>query len=124
MIVYYDLADCVVLMYSVTQKESFDDVEGWANSVRSLTSKQPQIFLVANKTDIPKERVVAKKLAMRYASNKGMHFQEISALNMMSATSLLERITSLIIEKRTQKTYPAPNLVPKVETGCASCSVI
>jgi GTPase SAR1 family protein len=122
--VYYDIADCIVIVYDVTQKESFDSVDTWLNSVTTLTNKQPETLLIGNKIDIPKKRMIAKKLGLQYAYNKGAHFQETSAVNASATTDLLENITNYVLGKRREIPSPAIKPIAMVETGCLSCSVI
>ena len=54
---YYDLADCIVIMYDVTREVSFNSVEKWLSYVLRLNYKNHEIFLIGSKIDKTKERV-------------------------------------------------------------------
>jgi len=121
--VYYDIADCIVIMYDVTQKESFDSIDTWLNSVKTLTNKQPEIILVGNKIKNSKEMMIRKKLELKYARNKGMHLQEIEVLDASATKDLLEKITTYVIRKRKNIPSPVTKPIPRVKTEGMSCCV-
>jgi GTPase SAR1 family protein len=112
-------------MYDITQKSSFTAVESWLSSINTSTKKHHEMFLVGNKIDKAKDRIIAKKLAMQYAHNKKMHFQEVSVMNSSIPTELLERITFLTLEKKTEKRAITPKAVPNTgqENICGACNV-
>lgn len=124
MVVYYDIADCIVIMYDITNKSSFNDIENWLSLIKSSNNKRHVLFLLGNKVDLIKDRVMAKKLVLQYAHNKRMHFQEISTLNSSMTNELLERITHYILEKRTGRKTISRKVTPKQEKVCGACHLI
>ena len=124
-IVYYDLSDAIVIMFDVTSQESFDDTARWLDSVRSLTQKEPEIFLVGSKVDKTSQRTIAKRLAMQYANQNGMHFKEVSVKDLNSANELLRKITSYVLNKRSASTSPvAEKKVLTQEKACIGCVIL
>lgn len=122
-VVYYDIADCIVIMYDITQKSSFVGVEAWLSSVKSPASRPHEVFLVGNKIDKAKDRVTAKRLAAQYAHSKRIQFHEVSALDQNLTNELLEKITFLILRKREE--IEAPKVLPdRQEKVCGSCIVM
>lgn len=119
---YYDLADCIVIMYDVTNKDSFNDVDAWLSSVKD-SNRHHEIFLVGNKIDKAKDRVMAKKFALQYAYSKKMHFNEISVINSNMTNELLEKITSHVLMKE-GKGGRLPQTIPRQEKVCGGCNVI
>lgn len=117
-LVYYDIADFVVIVYDVTDKDSFSDVETWLSSAKS--HKRQGLFLVGNKSDKVKERVVAKKLAAQYAHSKGMHYQEVSVKESVMTNEVLEKITFLALGKGKK----VGKVASRQEKVCAECSII
>lgn len=124
MVVYYDIADCIVIMYDITEKNSFNDIENWLNLVEPSNDKGHLLFLVGNKVDKTKDRVMAKKLALQCAHNKKMHFQEISTYSSSMTSELLERITYYILEKRTGRGRISREVISEQEKVCGTCHII
>ena len=55
----YRGADGVMLVYDITDRESFDSIkEYWYKEVCKLTNKQTQFILVGNKCDLESDRAV------------------------------------------------------------------
>ena len=123
-IVYYDLADCIVIMYDVTQEESFNSVEKWLSSVLRLTSKNHEIFLIGNKIDKTKERVIAKKQGTKFATNKKIHYTEVSIINSDITNKLLDNITAYVLEKKLGILMGKNEVNISKEKNCNTCSVM
>ncbi len=118
------MSDAIIIMFDLTKQESFDDVGKWLTSIKGLTSKQPEIFLIGSKADLVKTRVVAKRLAIQYARQSKMHFQEISVTDLKGVDELLGKITSYVVRKRTGAPAPEAQEVHAPEKACASCMLI
>ena len=108
----------------MTKYESFKNVESWLRSIKSLSTKQYTIFIVGNKADQEKERVVSKKLALKYAHHNEIHFHEVSVKNPNTMLELLKKITSYMLQKRSGKPISLINLTPNQEKSCNECSLI
>ena len=111
-----------MIVYDVTNKSSFNDVDNWLSFIKDY-NKHHEIFLIGNKIDKTKDRVMTKKLALQYAHNKKVHFQEISALNSHMTNELLERITFITLEKKGKGSGPL-KVAPRQEKVCGGCNVI
>lgn len=97
---YYRGAVGVLLMYDITNKDSFINVYRWLNEIREQSSHEICIMLVGNKTDRSGERKVSTEEAKEFALNNDMLFVEASALNgtnvenafVMSSSEILKKI--------------------------------
>ena len=49
---HYRNAKGTIIVYDVTNRDSFENVERWLKDVRELTSSDCQIMILANKTDV------------------------------------------------------------------------
>ncbi|BFZ16472.1 hypothetical protein BsWGS_19511 [Bradybaena similaris] len=75
-------ADAFVLMYAVSEPESFTFAVNLLNYLRHDLGTDRTIFLVANKTDLVRQRLVISHDAIKYTSTNDCHFIETSmALN-------------------------------------------
>jgi len=56
---YYRGSQVIVIVFSVTDKKTFEDVKIWYNE--AIEKSSAIIFLVGNKTDLVEERVISKE---------------------------------------------------------------
>ena len=54
---YYQNSSLAIIVYSVVDQNSFQDVNEWYKEVKSNTSPDCKIFLIANKVDLPERKV-------------------------------------------------------------------
>ena len=48
----------MMLVYSLTSKDSFSAIEGWMEEVKKYTSESVKVLLIGNKCDLEEERQV------------------------------------------------------------------
>lgn len=84
---FYTNTSAAVLVYDVTNKKSFRDLDSWLEEANRhgcplskvhKTGEMPYVVLLANKTDMPKRQVTAAD-GMAFASQHGMYYYETSA---------------------------------------------
>ena len=74
--------DGIVLVFDVTNKKSFDDLNDWITIIRN-NFLNPIVILCGNKADIDKQDwEVGRRDIERLAKNENMRYFEISAKNM------------------------------------------
>ena len=73
---FYRNADGIIVVYDATNRETFDKVGEWLQSIDDYTPSDSQIpvILVGNKIDLPKE--VSTEEGKQLAENKGIPFFE------------------------------------------------
>ncbi|EAX88661.1 small GTP-binding protein, putative [Trichomonas vaginalis G3] len=76
---YFREALVVLLVFDLTDKQSFEDINHWLSDVRQLCDPRASIMLVANKSDLAAERLVSVAELQNYASNHNLEFIETSA---------------------------------------------
>lgn len=75
---YYKGADGVIIVYDITEPQTFEDVDGvWGSEIRSYADENVPVLLLGNKCDC--ERKVNLDKAKGYATEKGYDFDEVSA---------------------------------------------
>ncbi|KAG5518793.1 hypothetical protein PMAC_002764 [Pneumocystis sp. 'macacae'] len=77
---YYRAAAGALLVYDITNHESFTSLPSWLEDARALASPDVVIVLIGNKCDRNKERDVTVSEAMCYANREGISLLEVSAL--------------------------------------------
>ena len=72
-------ANIILVVYDITNKDTFAHTEHWVNETKDLKRDDAIFVLVGNKTDLEENRVVTKKEAEDFATEKGFLFHEVSA---------------------------------------------
>ena len=76
---YIRQSNIVVLVYDVTRQDSFDNIPKWFTDVTSMRSDEAIYILLANKIDLSENRQITPEQGKKYADEKGIIFQEVSA---------------------------------------------
>ena len=74
--IYYRDADGALLVYDITDHESFVRVQNWVKELRKMLGKDIVLCIAGNKVDMEKDRNVTLSEAEAYAKTVGAaHFQ-------------------------------------------------
>ncbi len=98
---YYQNADGVLLLFDVTNEETFKNVSIWMKDVKENSSKnisnengkesEIALYLIGNKIDLP-NRVISKEQAQTEANSLGMKYFEISCKINMNIVEVMNRM--------------------------------
>ena len=72
-------ANIIIVVYDISNKDSFTHTDHWVNETKDLKREDAIFVLVGNKIDLEENRVVTKKEAEDFATEKGFLFYEVSA---------------------------------------------
>jgi len=97
---YYRHADCILLVYDVTESDSFSNIERWLGEVRKYVSETMPIALVANKTDLTDRRVVSKLQGQQMATKHSLAYFETSSLDRQCLESMFDTLTTRMLARR------------------------
>jgi len=103
---FYRGAHGIVLVYDVTNQQSFDNLNTWLEDISrhhgygasSGGLKQPCIILVGNKTDSPK-RVVSVETSQKFADRHGLLAIDASAKSSANVETTFINLVSDILSK-------------------------
>eukprot|EP01018_Ginkgo_biloba_P023607 Gb_37705 [translate_table: standard] len=76
---YYRGAHGIIIVYDVTDMESFNNVKHWLSEIDRYASENVNKLLVGNKCDLTEKRVVDQQMAKSLADEVGIPFLEASA---------------------------------------------
>ncbi|XP_065000204.1 ras-related protein RIC1-like isoform X2 [Musa acuminata AAA Group] len=76
---YYRGAHGIIVVYDVTDQESFNNVKQWLNEIDRYASENVNKLLVGNKCDLTDGRVVSYETGKAFADEIGIPFLETSA---------------------------------------------
>ncbi|KAK2964728.1 putative GTP-binding protein yptV4 [Blattamonas nauphoetae] len=102
---YYRDAVGVILVYDVTNRESFNSISRWIADARARVHPQASLILLGNKSDLKQARDVPYAEAAKFAQDNEIPFLETSALNgdhvedsfMQIAHSILKKVDTRVI---------------------------
>jgi len=79
---FYKDTQVVILVFDITNRVSFDNIEFWINQVKCGTVDDPIFILVGNKVDIETKKVISKEEAIKKTTDLKLHgYFECSAKN-------------------------------------------
>ncbi|KAD2392879.1 hypothetical protein E3N88_39856 [Mikania micrantha] len=76
---YYRGAHGIIIVYDVTDMESFNNVKQWLSEIDRYASENVNKLLVGNKCDLTDSRAVSYDTAKEFADEIGIPFMETSA---------------------------------------------
>jgi len=80
--IYYRDSNGAVLVYDITDEDSFAKVKNWVKELRKMLGQDICLCIVGNKADMEKNRTVEQATAERYAETVGaVHFNTSAKLN-------------------------------------------
>ena len=76
---YYRGANGILLIYDVTDKDSFKNLSNWWIEIEKNASKNVLRLLIGNKSDLEDKRVITYNQGKEFADTYGLKFIETSA---------------------------------------------
>jgi small GTP-binding protein len=101
---YYRGAQAAVVVYDMTNTETFNRAKAWIKELQRQASPSIVIALVANKLDLVQKRVVNAEEAQQYADENGLLFVEASAKTGQGVNELFVEIAKRLPKERTTAT--------------------
>lgn len=96
---YYRGADGIIMVYDVTNQESFDHISGWLQEVDRYATEGTCKLLVGNKSDRA-DRIVSTETGQAMATQLGIPFLETSAKNAANVEEAFLTMASELISSR------------------------
>ena len=94
---YYKGANGILVVYDITNKETFDGLTSWLIEIEKNSSKDVYKLLIGNKNDLEDKRQVTYNEGKEFASINGMEFFETSAKTAYKVQEAFELLTKDII---------------------------
>lgn len=121
---YYRGAHGIIVVYDVTDAESFNNVKQWLHEIDRYASENVNKLLVGNKSDLASKRAVSFEQGQEFASSLGIDFVETSAKNSTNVEKAFMVMSSQI--KSRMKSQPTNDkskgnkLTPGAAVGSSS----
>ncbi|VDM32664.1 unnamed protein product [Hydatigera taeniaeformis] len=96
---YYRGALGFILMYDITNEDSFNAVRDWVTQIKTYSWDNAQVVLVGNKSDLAAERQITTDRGRALADTLGLKFFETSAKDNVNVKAVFDLMVDIILEK-------------------------
>lgn len=96
---YYRGAHGVILVFDLTDKDSFNNLEMWLNEIKSYNGNEIPILLVGNKEDLREDRKITEEEINEFVKEKSLVYLETSSKDDVNIYKIFESISRKIKEQ-------------------------
>ena len=96
---YIKKADGILLVYNITDKDTFEGVKVWIKSIKEESGDSRPIILLGNKSDLNDKRMIKKEVGEDFAENEGIKFYETSCKTGENVEKAINDLVKQIYEK-------------------------
>jgi Ras-related protein Rab-1A len=111
---YYRGAHGIIVVYDVTDNESFNNVKQWLHEIDRYACENVNKLLVGNKCDLEGKRVVSTEQGKEFADGLGIEFLETSAKTSTNVEQAFLTMASQIKARMKNQPSAAPATKPGV----------
>ena len=114
---YYKNSVCAMVVYDITNRESFEHVQNWIDDIKNQSPKTVLIILVGNKIDLDENRVITYDEGSEFATKNGLIFEETSAKTGVGIEEIFLKSAKEIAKKMEQGVYDLKSEICGIKTG-------
>ena len=115
---YYKGANGIILIYDVTNMQTYENVKNWISQIKEEASPNVIIYLVGNKIDVPDEqRLIKAEDGQKIADEFNLPFKEASAKDGTNVNEIFQELLEEIDEKYTKIEVPKGERKNQLFTG-------
>ena len=96
---YYRGAHAILLIYDITNHKSFLELENWLEEIKKYSNNKPLIYIIGNKCDLERNRVVSKQIAEDFATRHNFSFIETSAKSGQNIDYIFTQVANDVLEE-------------------------
>lgn len=120
---YYRGAHGIIIVYDVTDQESFDNVKQWLQEIDRYACEKVNTLLVGNKSDLTTKRMVTYEAAKEFADSVDMEFLETSAKNATNVEKAFMVMAAQIKKRMASQPIASSGSAPENITNMAGAEV-
>ena len=102
---YYKNSVCAMVVYDISNRDSFEHVQNWIEDVRNQSPKTVLIILIGNKIDLEDQRVVTYDEGNEFAMKNGLIFGETSAKTGVGIEEIFSKSVQEIVKNMSKEYY-------------------
>ncbi len=122
---YYRGAHAIIIVFDITDKLTFDNVENWLENINLYANNNIQKILIGNKSDLKMDRNLNQDLINSLINNYQLKYIETSAKNDYNINLIFEEISNQLLkainEDRLDKYYSKNLITYKVSNKNSGC---
>ena len=93
---YYRKADCCLLVYDITNRHSFEEIENYFNEkIKEKCKENIQVILLGNKTDLEEKRVIPSEEGANFSLKNSYIFMETSCFKNTNVSDAFETLIEI-----------------------------
>ena len=100
---YFKGAHGILLIYDITARDSFKELENWLGEVERNATPQVLKILIGNKCDLDEQRQITVDEGEAFAARNGMKFIETSAKYNTNVNEAFEALAKIMVESSNKK---------------------
>ena len=116
---YYRGAHGILLIYDVTDKDSFKNLSNWLIEIEKNASKNVLKVLIGNKVDLEDKRVITYNQGKEFADSYGLKYIETSAKKNMNVNEAFETLGRELMQASDDKKIGKPSHNKKISVAKA-----
>jgi len=109
-------ADGIILMYDITNRDSFDTISTWLNDIKDHKGLDFPVILVGNKCDLETERKVSKEEGESLANHLNFKFFETSNKDGTNVEESSRELINIVLSKMPNDIKPNKPIKKKKNT--------
>ena len=102
---YYKNSVCAIIVYDITNKESFNNIQNWIEDCKNQCPKTIFFVLVGNKNDLENERKVSFDEGKKFADSNDILFFESSAKTGNNVEDIFYKSAECISQRINKNVY-------------------
>jgi small GTP-binding protein len=115
---YYKGANGIILIYDVTNAQTFENVKNWISQIKEEANPNVVIYLAGNKIDLPEEtKSVSTEAGQRMADEYKLLFKEASAKAGKNVNEIFQELVEKIDEVFSKLEVPKSDQKNKLYDG-------
>ncbi|XP_055460594.1 ras-related protein Rab-26 [Psammomys obesus] len=122
---YYRDAHALLLLYDITNKDSFDNIQAWLTEIQEYAQQDVVLMLLGNKVDSTQERAVKREDGEKLAKEYGLPFMETSAktgLNVdLAFTAIAKELKQRSTKASSEPRFRLHDYVKREGQGVSCC---
>ena len=100
---YYRSTNCIILVYDITKRETFDNLDKWLIEIKSVNEDNIPIMLIGNMCDLSHLRQIPTNIGKKFADDNNMLFLETSVLHNINVNLAFETIITAVYNRMLPK---------------------
>lgn len=122
---YFRGAKGVLLMYSISDRQSFASLERWCDDIFTYAEDKVPIVLIGTKADLEDAREVDSEEGRKFADEKSFQFFEISPKTGAGVKEAIDTLCRLVLEKQPPSTVADDSVkLSQKPAADSSCCIV